>query len=488
MNFLIFLKLMLCSVAFSQSRAPIVLMEGEQRLFSIDGLQKYSIGDHRVVRAIRPPKNSLNPNQLLIKGKGVGLTQIWIWKSDSGSESQTVLQPIRVVQWSAQGGDRLEMLRTFSQLNEVEVIPIGNRFLLRGYYSTEREAEQIQTILKLHPLKVENKSRPTPSYLNQLEVRLLHLLESQKNFHHLQLDRVEGDLFLHGSLPEKWRPPLVRSVTAIHPLIPIDFQSLTNHQGTIFLRVLLLEVSRTAFHSFGMDWSGRSERAAILTSRSIRTEGEMEAGLNLLEGEGNGRVLAAPELAVKAPGKARLFAGGQIPIALKGRYQSEVKWKNYGLLLKIHVEEREGKWLRIELDTSMSHLDPTTSFNEIPGIRSNELKTTVDVEMGRPLFLTGLLQDHLRESSSGIPGLKHLPILGSLFGSENYIKNRSELVVVLIPHSKTPLPPSQLDPALEFPKGPIPPPRNWIHPADLEQLRKSPDYPWNALKEEVQDE
>jgi Flp pilus assembly secretin CpaC len=137
--------------------------------------------------------------------------------------------------------------------------------------------------------------------------------------------------------------------------------------------------------------------------------------------------------------------------------------------------------VRLDIFTEVSHLDPQVSQIKIPGIQANRMKTQVDAQLGTPLFLSGLLQEGIREEARGLPLLRKIPILGKLFGSEDYIQERSELVAILYPHmNPPPLTIEKLNALL--PQGPIPLPRHWIDPSQERELRNSPSFPWNALE------
>lgn len=100
--------------------------------------------------------------------------------------------------------------------------------------------------------------------------------------------------------------------------------------------------------------------------------------------------------------------------------------------------------------------------------------------MGKPLLLSGLLQDETRDRIHGLPGLSEIPVLGALFGSEDFQKDRSELVAILLPYREPPREPMQRI-SSDIPKGFLPVPRNFIPQDQLEKLQASREYPWNVL-------
>jgi type II secretory pathway component GspD/PulD (secretin) len=137
--------------------------------------------------------------------------------------------------------------------------------------------------------------------------------------------------------------------------------------------------------------------------------------------------------------------------------------------------------VRLEIFTELSHLDVPAGTDNLPGILSNEMKTQVDANYGVPLFLSGFLQQTLRENTQGLPFLQQLPVLGPLFGSTDYLTQRSELVAILYPYTAPP-PSHKLMRSLQLPRGNLPPPREWLSPSETRTLENHPNYPWNVLQ------
>jgi pilus assembly protein CpaC len=202
--------------------------------------------------------------------------------------------------------------------------------------------------------------------------------------------------------------------------------------------------------------------------------------IQALSEKGKVRVLSAPELVVKCPGQAELFAGGELPIHLKNHYEDKVVWKNIGLSLKLDVKEYNGEKVRLSIETELNHISTEWKIDQIPGVKTNRIKTQVEGTMGKPLLLSGLLEEELRGHTSGLPGLSDIPVLGKLFGSEDYQNNRSELVAILIPYREPPREPMQRI-SSDIPKGYLPLSRNFLSQEQIETLQASREYPWNVL-------
>jgi pilus assembly protein CpaC len=89
----------------------------------------------------------------------------------------------------------------------------------------------------------------------------------------------------------------------------------------------------------------------------------------------------------------------------------------------------------------------TDAVFPVPNLSTRKLETTVHLKDGQTLALAGLLQDNLRETTSKIPGLGDLPILGSLFRSSGYQQQKTDLLVAVTPHLVNPAP----EGTLQFP-------------------------------------
>jgi len=46
----------------------------------------------------------------------------------------------------------------------------------------------------------------------------------------------------------------------------------------------------------------------------------------------------------------------------------------------------------------------------------------------------GLIQDSKNVTRSGIPLLSRIPLLGALFGSQQYVTGKTELILLMTPH------------------------------------------------------
>ena len=461
-------------------KPPIILAQGEQRILRIAGLLKYSVGNKvvRVTPLSRHFSKSIIERQesLLIKGMQPGTGDLWVWKQDGTTEYRTIrVEKITLTEVSP------FLIKAVSRLEEAEVIFSGKGVILRGEIYSMKEVAKISSLSRFSSSEVSDETLLAEPLLKYSQAMLEKWLITTKYTSSLRIERVGRSLWLRGSLalPSE-QQPLVKQARAVFPLIQTEIETLPDYAPTVFFKVFLLELKRKRFRSLGLLWSPQTTAGFQVTPGIIQSPIQIDLALQHLEGNGEAKILSNPELVVRAPGEAELFAGGELPIQVQSRRYSNVVWKNYGLTLRLKVTHTAGDRVRLEIYTEVSHLDSPQSADKIPGIQANRMKTQVDAQFGVPLYLSGLLQQSIREEARGLPLLRSLPVLGTLFGSQDYLKERSELVAILYPHSKPPFIDVKNE-SFRQPKGPIPAPRNWISPSEQKQLLESEDYPWNAL-------
>jgi Flp pilus assembly secretin CpaC len=448
-------------------KAPFYLEVGEQRLISYDSLYKYSISGNSV-RYVRIP----NHNELLLKALKPGIASLTVFTSPTESETRLIR-----IEKKKELKRPDALLQALNPLTEVEVIDSGDHFVLRGKIKTSAEAGRVRALADRFPGYVTDETQIESLWFERSRKELVAYLKAYRS---LQLQSENGSLSVVGGLPNT---VLVQSVTKrireIQPMTVIEIQTIKDNNPTIYFKVFLLEVKKQLITDLGVEWPGVNPASFQLSPAKFLINNSIDISIHALSEKGLARILSSPELVVRAPGQAELFAGGEIPIRQRSKYNDTILWKSVGLSLKLDVKEFGGETVRLNIETEMSHFDGSVNDN-IPGVQSNKMKTQVDATLGKPLLLSGLLQEGMRERVKGLPMLADIPIIGKLFGSEDYQKDRSELVAILLPHREPPANPMQRI-SRTIPKGYLPVPRNQVSATETEELKNSNEYPWNAL-------
>ena len=119
-----------------------------------------------------------------------------------------------------------------------------------------------------------------------------------------------------------------------------------------------------------------------------------------------------------------------------------VTFKEFGVGLAFTpVVLSEGR-ISLKIDTEVSELTNegavVLSSISIPALKKRPAKSTVELPSGGSLAIAGLISDSTRQNIDGFPGLKDLPVIGTLFRSRDFTKQETELVVIVTPYMVRP--------------------------------------------------
>ena len=166
--------------------------------------------------------------------------------------------------------------------------------------------------------------------------------------------------------------------------------------------------------------------------------------LRALERDGLVKTLAEPNLTAVSGEPARFLAGGEFPVPVVDSLgQVSVLFKKFGIGLAFTpVVLSEGR-ISLKIETEVSELSNqgavTLNGIQIPALKTRQADSTVELPSGGSLALAGLLSEDSRQNIDGFPGMKDLPILGTLFRSRDYQKKETELVVIVTPYMVRPV-------------------------------------------------
>jgi Flp pilus assembly secretin CpaC len=179
----------------------------------------------------------------------------------------------------------------------------------------------------------------------------------------------------------------------------------------------------------------------ILTSFNTR---KLLALLDAQETRGNARFLAEPNVMAANREEATFLAGGEIPVPVVqsgggggGGNSVSILFREYGIRLAFVGEVLSDSLIKLKLKPEVSSLDFANAIIlqgfRIPALRTRRVESTVDVLAGRSLIVSGLFNDEREQVTTGLPWLVNLPIIGKLFASSRWVRNESELIIVVTP-------------------------------------------------------
>jgi general secretion pathway protein D len=166
--------------------------------------------------------------------------------------------------------------------------------------------------------------------------------------------------------------------------------------------------------------------------------------LNALSAVTQVKVLSSPHVMVLDNEAARLQVGQQVPI-LTGTATStlstgapivnSIDYHSTGVIMQVTPHINSGGLVTLDIAQEVSDVAAPAANTAIgsPTFDDRIVRTRVAVQDGQTVALAGLIRDNAQEGNSGIPFLKDVPVLSTLFSSQTGTRARTELLVLLTP-------------------------------------------------------
>jgi pilus assembly protein CpaC len=165
--------------------------------------------------------------------------------------------------------------------------------------------------------------------------------------------------------------------------------------------------------------------------------------ITALEERRMARRLAEPNLTALSGQSASFNAGGEVPVqTCEGSLADQtcsVDYKDFGVILKFTPTVLDDGLINLQLNPTVSEIDPSLSYNGNPGFTTRTASTTVELRDGQSFAIAGLLQALNAKDSRQVPWVGNVPVIGTLFRSSAFQKKESDLVIIVTPRLVRPV-------------------------------------------------
>lgn len=273
---------------------------------------------------------------------------------------------------------------------------------------------------------------------------------------------------------EKLNLLIVKDTPEAMRLVERLIESLDLAEPEVMLEVEVLEVTRSRLNEIGVDWPDSVGYGALqqtITTTTSTAAGIMQnvvpggtlapgyiglknggAGLtsfvanpglslNLKGQNSDTNVLANPRIRVKNREKAKVHIGDKLPIftttsTANVGVSASVTYLDVGLKLDVEsnvtLDDEVSMKVALEVSSIVKEVTgPTNSLAYQVGTRS--ASTTLRLKNGETQVLAGLINDEERKTTSHIPGLGEIPIIGRAFGSQRDSSVKTEIILLITP-------------------------------------------------------
>jgi pilus assembly protein CpaC len=241
----------------------------------------------------------------------------------------------------------------------------------------------------------------------------------------------------------------------------------------VSLHVTIAEIHREIIKQLGVNLSGSGPNGSFSLTNPFAINGavsatqatlnwfrgsqNLSATLQAFERQGVAHTLAEPTVTAVSGESAKFMAGGTIPIATSescgtgtslGVCQLGFTQQPYGVTLNFTPVVLSPGRIQLRIATEVTDVDDSVQITfaglTIPGFRTRNNTTTVELPSGGSIASAGLISTQTQQAINGFPALMNLPVLGALFRSRDYLRNETELLIVVTPYIVHAIDPSQV--------------------------------------------
>lgn len=290
----------------------------------------------------------------------------------------------------------------------------------------------------------------------------------------VRVQTVDSSLVISGSVTSAEQAEEVRRIAARFAPEPgaIINQLKVATPNQINLRVRIAEVRRDTLKIFGINWDAVTQfgsftlgfatgtptaaagaplvRNVVGSTNTSSFFGSLGKGtdsinnvIDALNREGLVNILAEPNLVALSGETASFLSGGEFPYPVPQQNGTPgVEFKQFGVSLAFTPTILGGERISMRVRPEVSQLSNTTTViagTVIPAINTRRAETTVELGSGQTFAIAGLLQNDVNQTNDRTPGLSDMPIFGSLFKSNQFQRNETELVIIITPYIVRPV-------------------------------------------------
>ncbi|HUT84049.1 MAG TPA: type II secretion system secretin GspD [Thermodesulfobacteriota bacterium] len=262
---------------------------------------------------------------------------------------------------------------------------------------------------------------------------------------------------------------IIRATTSDYNIIKKTIQLLDIVPRQVLIEVLIAEISLGDDTQFGVDWNFKKKDVGVggetgtfdsILNNNIPTTlaspaagytavfaaSDLYARLYAYAGENRLNVLSSPHILAANNKEAKIEVGQEVPI-VTSEYAPDIagttdvtsrsiQYRDTGILLTVTPRINEKGLVAMDISQEVSQVsDQTIVGISSPIITKRSAKTSLVVQNGSTIVIGGLIQEQKERSMSGIPFFSKIPLLNYFFSYTKDKVTKTELVILITPHT-----------------------------------------------------
>lgn len=181
---------------------------------------------------------------------------------------------------------------------------------------------------------------------------------------------------------------------------------------------------------------GGNTRSTTVTRNINLPEAGITYSLNIFNAaDTTTDVIARPSLLALDRTPATFFSGATVSVALTGQYGGSLSDKNVGVSLSVTPTFIDDNRLLLSVKGARSFIEPTQfdGFEQAMTSTNNTVATSVIMNFGETLILSGLRERESIRTRKGVPLLRDIPLLQYLFATHSDSDYAKHVLILLTP-------------------------------------------------------
>jgi general secretion pathway protein D len=262
---------------------------------------------------------------------------------------------------------------------------------------------------------------------------------------------------------------VIRAFARDYRTILETIKKLDLYPKQVLIDVLMAEITLDDENKFGVEWSRflsytKDQEVAMiarpptdpfstaLSSVGIRYSivelgGRISAAISAAATDKRLNVISSPHILASNNKEAKIQVGKSQPIlsntytstgtTTTGYIEGTIEYKDIGIILTVTPRISDAGLITLDLQVEKSDVTaspPLGSLASVPVFDKKTAKTVISVLEGQSIIIGGLIEDTKNRIKAGVPFLSKIPLLGGLFGTQDYVANKTELIIMMTPH------------------------------------------------------
>jgi Flp pilus assembly secretin CpaC len=439
---------------------PMRLQPGQSRIVELRNLRRAVISDPAVADVV-----PVSAHELIVTAKEAGETTLMLWDANGRSAYQVTVAP-------AVAADLAPVVTMISDAisdPRIRVRAVGQTLFLEGTADNQAASQRAVEIAMALARNVRNFIRVEGPPVPEVPVKppaadvTAHVMTEALRSTGAKARAVAADtVLIEGAVTPADAERIRAMIKSIDREVTVVDALLVQQQAApqVHIRARVVEINRNRTKDLGIDYGQAiSVRGTDiirdqpflfgLFGKLFEGEGEINpldrlgARLNILVQDNAARILSEPNLLVLEGARGQILVGGEFPYpavqnVVGGLGSVSVEFKEFGVRLGVEpllVAPNGVITMRVSPEVSLLDFANSTQISgfTLPSLRTRRAESTIRVMSGQTLAIGGLLENNYSQNVRKIPGLSSIPVLGELFKSRSFLRNETELVILITP-------------------------------------------------------